>query len=208
MNRRRWLRLTGAMRRVWALTVWQCLVLLWCRRVRIEGRGNIPRRPVIVVANHASHADTVLLQYVLATCHDRPVLVAGAEDYWFRRRSVGLLARTLGVFAFPRKGAVGVARARRALELGASVVLFPQGSRSGGRFRAGVGRIATVSHAPVVPIHLEGPSNLLPKGRHWPRRARVVIRIGEPTFIGQDETPERFAERLERIVQHELEVAA
>lgn len=208
MRKRLWLRVTGAMRQVWALTAWRALVAVWCRRVRIEGRENVPQHPVIVVANHASHADTVLLQYVLATCHDRPVLVAGAEDYWFRRRSISVMARLLGVFSFPRKGEVGVGRANRALERGASVVLFPQGSRSGGPFRSGVARIAQRSDVPVLPVRLEGLSQLLPKGQHWPRRTEVTIRIGTPISIGLHEPAEAFAMRLERIVQDDLAVAA
>ena len=198
----------GIVRRVWALVVWRIAVLVWCRRLRIEGRTKVPGRPVLVVANHASHADTVLLQYALATCHDRPVVIAGAEDYWFRNRVIGLGARLLGVFAFPRKGDTGVRRARRALRRRSTIVLFPQGTRSGGRFRAGIGRIASRTNTEVVPVHLEGPSQLLPKGRLWPRRTDVVVRFGDPTTIGDDETPEAFAARLETIVLDELPSAA
>ncbi len=198
----------GFLRRVWALSAWRFAVMVWCRRLRIEGRCNVPSRAVVVVANHASHADTVLLQYALATCHDRPVLVAGAEDYWFRSAVVGIAARLLGVFSFPRAGDIGVRRTKRALARHATVVLFPQGSRSGGRFRAGVGRIARGADAEVIPVHLEGPSVLLPKGHAWPRRTDVIVRFGDPTTMRPDETPEDFASRLEDIVLRDLAGAA
>ena len=203
-----WIEFTGVLRRVWALVAWRLAVVVWCRRLRIEGASKVPRRPVVVVANHASHADTVLLQYALATCHDRPVLVAGAEDYWFRNRFVGLGARFLGVFSFPRKGDSGVRRAGRVLRHRSTIVLFPQGSRSGGRFRAGIGRLAGRTNAEVVPVYLDGPSRLLPKGHLWPRRTDVVVRFGEPTTLRHGETPETFASRLEDIVLHDLARAA
>jgi 1-acyl-sn-glycerol-3-phosphate acyltransferase len=163
---------------------------------------------VIVVANHSSHADTVLLQFALATCHEQPVLVAGAEDYWFRNPLLGALAQALGVIAFPRKGEVGVHRVARALNRRASVVLFPQGSRSGGRFRAGIGRIARRSDAEVLPVHVAGTQELLPKGRIWPQRTDIVVRFGEPITPKPSETPEAFAARLERIVLVDLGKAA
>lgn len=194
----------GVARRVWALVAWRVAVMVWCRRLRIEGRNKVPNHPVVVVANHASHADTVVLQYVLATCHDRPVLVAGAEDYWFRSALVGIAARLLGVFAFPRTGDIGVRRTRRALMRHSTVVLFPQGSRSGGHFRAGVGRIVDGIDAVVIPVHLEGPSDLLPKGQLWPHRTDVVVRFGDPATMRPDEAPEAFAERLEDIVLRDL----
>ena len=198
----------GALRRLWALVVWRLAVIVWCRRLRIEGRDRVPRRPVVVVANHASHADTVLLQYALATCHERPVLVAGAEDYWFRNAAIGLGARFLGVFSFPRKGDVGLLRTHRALERQSSVVLVPQGTRSGGHFRPGIGRLASEAQVEVLPVRLLGPDRLLPKGRFWPHRTDIVVRFGEPTSIRRDESPDDFAARLERIVLTDLADAA
>lgn len=198
----------GAMRRVWALIVWRAAIFMWCRRLRIEGRSRVPSRPVIVAANHSSHADTVLLQFALATCHEQPVLVAGAEDYWFRNPLLGAFAQALGVIAFPRKGEIGVHRVARALNRRASVVLFPQGSRSGGRFRAGIGRIARRSDAEVLPVHVAGTQELLPKGRIWPQRTDIVVRFGEPITPKPSETPEAFAARLERIVLVDLGKAA
>jgi long-chain acyl-CoA synthetase len=163
---------------------------------------------MVVVANHSSHADTVLLQYALATCHNRPVRVAGAEDYWFRNRFFGACSRVLGLIAFPRSGEVGVHRVRRALDRRVSVVLFPQGSRSGGRFRRGIGRIARGGDVEVLPVHVAGARELLPKGKIWPRRADVAVRFGEPIMLEPSETPEGFAARLERIVLVDLEMAA
>ena len=198
----------GILRRLWALVVWRLAVLMWCRRLRIEGIAGVLHRPMVIVANHASHADTVLLQYALATCHDQPVLVAGAEDYWFRNVVMGAGARFLGVFAFPRNGEAGVRRTGRALDRQASVVLFPQGSRSGGRFRSGIGRIAEQTGVDVLPVHLAGVNHLLPKGQRWPRRSDVVVRFGVPTTICSGETAEEFATRLERTVLIDLAGAA
>ena len=60
----------------------------------------------------------------------------------------------------------------------------------------------------VIPVHLEGPSEMLPKGHLWPRRTDVIVRFGDPTTMRPDETPEDFASRLEDIVLRGLASAA
>ena len=90
----------------------------------------------------------------------------------------------------------------------ASVVLFPQGSRSGGGFRAGVGRIAAGGATEVVPIHIAGADRILPRGAVWPCRSDVVITIGEPTSMHSAESPAEFALRLEHMVLDELSRAS
>lgn len=197
----------GAVRRAWALLVWRAAISIWCRSLVIEGRESIPNRPLLVVANHSSHADTVLLQFALATCHGVPVMVAGAEDYWFRNPFLAFTARALGVFAFPRRGELGPRRACRAIRRRASVLIFPQGSRSGDRFRAGFGRIAHAVGAEVLPVHISGTGELLPKGRFWPRSADILVRFGDTTKFGANETPEGFVGRIERIVMVDLDGA-
>ncbi len=201
-------RLGGALRRLFAICVWGLLVVVWCRRLRIRGLENVPDRPVLVVANHSSHADTVLLQFALAIGHRHPVLVAGAADYWFATGLRALVASAVGVFAFPRQGERGVHRARKALRRRATVIVFPQGSRAGGHFRAGVGRIAAEGGIEVVPVHIEGADRILPRGSGWPRRGDVVVTIGRPTSIGRGDTPTEFANRLEHIVLNELASAS
>jgi 1-acyl-sn-glycerol-3-phosphate acyltransferase len=197
-----------SLRRLWYLTVWRMAIAMWCRRFAIEDRRRIPDGPVLIVANHASHADTVVLQFALASGHRHPLRVAGAEDYWFRNRMLGYFARVLGIFAFPRRGETGVQRTREVLGQRMSVLIFPQGTRGGGRFRAGIGRIASSSGAPVVPVHVSGTDTVLPRGSRWPRRGDVVVRVGAPVAIGAFETPEEFAARLEHIVQADLARAA
>ncbi|MGI9584952.1 MAG: lysophospholipid acyltransferase family protein [Acidimicrobiia bacterium] len=198
------LKLLVGVRRLWVSVVWGSLILLCCRSLRIRGLRNLPETPVIIAANHASHADTVLLQFVLATRHRRPVLVAGAEDYWFRSALMKLGAVGLGVFAFPRNGKVGVFRARKAIRKEASVVLFPQGSRAGGRFRQGVGHIAEDGSTDVVPVYIDGSSRILARGQRWPRRAHVAIVFGAPMRREASESAGAFADRLGEVVLSEL----
>jgi 1-acyl-sn-glycerol-3-phosphate acyltransferase len=183
-------------RRTWWWLGWGTFTKIWCRRLCYEGLERIPEGPVVLAANHASHADTVVLQLVLNRAGKSRVLFAAAADYWFRNRILGLVARFIGAFSFPRSGSVGIGRACKALRRGWSIVIYPQGSRSGGSYRPGVGLIAARSGAVVVPVSITGTDRLLPKGRLWPRRSRVKVRFGRPITMRNEEDPRSFATRL------------
>jgi 1-acyl-sn-glycerol-3-phosphate acyltransferase len=164
----------------------------------------VPDRAVVIAANHSSHADTILLQFALSLRHRHPVLVAGGEDYWFSDPIHAAGATSIGVFPFPRHGDVGIRRARKALRMRATVVIFPQGTRAGGRFRSGVGRIAAGGLTEVVPVRIIGTDKLLPRGRLWPRRSGVEVVFGEPMRRRQSESAQEFADRLGHTVMHDL----
>jgi 1-acyl-sn-glycerol-3-phosphate acyltransferase len=62
--------------------------------------------------------------------------------------------------------------------------IYPEGTRSrDGRLyrgRTGVGHLALISGAPVVPVGLIGTEHIQPVGTNVPRLADVTVRFGEP----------------------------
>lgn len=144
-------------------------------RPQVRGFDDLPSGPVVVVANHASHVDTV----ALIAAWPRPLLVAAAEDHFFRPgmlgRVVGMfLAMTIGAFPFPRRGRAGLDRVQAGLRRGHDVLLFPQGTRGGGDVQPGIAVLADEG-ANVVAVRLEGPSEILPKGAARLCRAAVSV---------------------------------
>ncbi|MFM5951148.1 MAG: lysophospholipid acyltransferase family protein, partial [Micrococcales bacterium] len=91
----------------------------------------LPAGPLVVVANHSSHADSAAL--VAAIGRVRPVLVVSAKDYWNQEATAEWLsAGAIGTFPISRDGD-GLAELMRAKELvlsGVVLVLFPEGTRS------------------------------------------------------------------------------
>jgi len=146
--------------------------------------GDLPSGPCVLVANHASHADTVALVAALPA-RRRPVVVAAA-DYWFDRPVRRFACRAL-VSAIPVRrtggGRADLARAADLLAAGHDVIVYPEGTRSRdgsiGRFRSGAVHLADAAGAPLVPVGIQGTRDLLPvNGRV--RRAPVSIHIGHP----------------------------
>jgi len=147
--------------------------------------GELPAGPCVIVANHSSHADTAAL---LATIPGRRApVVAAAADYWFGARRRRVVCRWLaGAFPVRRDGggSTDLAEAAGVLADGRDVIVFPEGTRSRdgrlGDFHTGAARLAASARVPLVPVGIHGTRDLLPvHGR--PGRARVTVRIGEPT---------------------------
>jgi 1-acyl-sn-glycerol-3-phosphate acyltransferase len=169
------------------------MVRLLLTRSCVVGRDHVPRGGgMLVVSNHASNADPVILMAVIP----RPVAFMAKEEL-FRPRLVRTILR-LWRGAFPvRRGQVDISALREALGLirdGFPVVLFPEGTRtSGGLGRAhpGVAYLATRARCPVLPVAIVG-SEAMQSVWNLRRRPRFAVRIGEP-FVVPDHTAEPSA---------------
>ena len=147
--------------------------------------GELPAGPCVLVANHASHADTAALVAALPA-RRRPV-VAAAADYWYdrplRRFACLALVSTIPV----RRTGGGRADLTRAAELlaaGRDVIVYPEGSRSRdgsiAPFHSGAAHLADTAGVPLVPVGIQGTRGLLPvHGRL--HRTPVSVHIGQPT---------------------------
>lgn len=159
------------------------IVHAFCRPLRVSGRERIPEGPVVFVANHASHADTAALLRALPRRRRARTAPAAAEDYFFTGRVRGaVVSLVMGAFPFPRRGADGLERAAALLARGESVLLFPEGTREGGRFRPGAALLAR-DGATIVPVGIAGTADVLPKGRVLPRCAPVALAFGTPVRV-------------------------
>lgn len=157
-------------------------------RLRIEGRENLPRRvPFVMIANHESHLDALVLVSALslqARIETHPV---AAGDVFFKNSATSLLA-SLFLNALPlyRKGVTSHALEdlrERVTSGHGGLVLFPEGTRSRdgtmNPFKAGLGMIVAGTSVPVVPCYLEGPFEACPANTKLPRPVRITVRVGE-----------------------------
>src|SRR5438128_510922 len=177
---------------------------------KVEGREWVSEleRPVIFAANHSSHADTSLILHALSDrARDRTV-VAAAADYWFKRPLLGkIVSLFLNTFPFSRTGGAQAQlnASSRLLKSGWNLVLFPEGSRSpDGRiqeFKPGVGHLANETGTPVVPMHIRGAHQIMPRGQKLPLPGRVHVRIGKPMAPQPKEGSRDFTARVEKAVR-------
>ena len=166
-----------------------------------------PPGPVLVVTNHCSYLDPLVVASVLPCI----AIAKGETGEW---PLVGPGLRALGVLFVRRgdrhSGAVVLRRALRALRAGASVLNFPEGTTTDGRqvgpFHRGVFGLAALAPVPIVPawIAYEDPRVAWFGGAafapHYARLAQtrhVVarIRFGEPLTALPSDDPTDLAAR-------------
>jgi 1-acyl-sn-glycerol-3-phosphate acyltransferase len=158
-------------------------------RLEIHGRENLPKRsPFVLVANHASHLDAIILGGILPLRFVGAVFPIAAGDTFFTKRSSSIFA-TACMNALPiwRKncGAHSLQDLRERLLNGASVyILFPEGTRTRtgemGNFKPGLGRLVAQTNIPVVPCYLRGTFDALPPSGSIPRWKKIRVSIGQP----------------------------
>jgi 1-acyl-sn-glycerol-3-phosphate acyltransferase len=127
-------------------------------RLKVSGRHHVPSSgPVLLVSNHTAGLDPALIQAAIA----RPVRWMMAREYMLG--GLGWLWRVLQPIPVQRQGrdSTAVRAAVRALQAGEVVASFPEGGISRDRtqlrsFHRGVGAIAALSDAPIVPVFIEG----------------------------------------------------
>jgi 1-acyl-sn-glycerol-3-phosphate acyltransferase len=163
------------------------------------------RRPVVIVANHASHLDAPAILAALPHHMRHRTAIAAADDYFYRQRVLGFaVSLGIGAFPFPRKGIVGLERAAELLDAGWNILIFPEGTRSPDGslhpFRHGVGRLLAESHAPALPVGIVGAHTLWPRSSKLPRRGPLQVTLGQPWQPPTTDSPAAICAELQRRV--------
>lgn len=131
----------------------------------VTGLEHVPRQgPLIVASTHRSYLDPVILGAFLPR-----VLYCMAKRELFESRILRPLIRFFGAFPVDRSAARGSTfrTALRLLRMGGTVMIFPEGGiveGMGEELKGGVGSLAAMSAAPVLPVYLEGANTLF----SWP----------------------------------------
>ncbi len=159
--------------------------------------ASLPQGPLIVVANHTSFADGILLALVGRRLGRSLRLMATGGV--FRSGLVGPLARRLGFIPVLRgtgSAASSLDAAAVALEAGEAVGLFPEGRITRDphhwpeRSKTGAVRLALRTGAPVVPVALVGAQQVVGQSgiarrllRNTVLRPRVAVAVGSPIDV-------------------------
>ncbi|WP_224243048.1 lysophospholipid acyltransferase family protein [Hyalangium gracile] len=179
------------------------LVCRWCHylylrawpgwRVRVEGRELLPKGPAVFVANHQSAMDIVA---AMGLFHPFKFV---SKSSLFKVPMVGWLMSMMRYVAVERGHVHAMERmleeCRGWLRRGVAVLIFPEGTYAPVRhplpFKRGAFRLAIEEQVPVVPVVLEGTTDILegdgPRMGAWATvRVRVLPPL-PPESLGTDE---------------------
>jgi 1-acyl-sn-glycerol-3-phosphate acyltransferase len=152
-------------------------------RLAITAEAPVPWRRAIIVANHSSYLDSLVI------CAAVPgELAFVAKEELARQWIAGPFLRRLGTLfvrrSDPRAGIEDTATTVDAARAGCRIVSFPEGTftRVPGllAFRMGAFVAAAEAQVPVVPIVISGTRSILRGGQWFPRQGTIHVHIGPP----------------------------
>ena len=149
-------------------------------RLRLQHAERLPLEPCVVVANHASYLDGVVMKAALPA---RFAFVIKREMN--NVPLAGLLLRRIGAeFVDRGKGYRSARDARRVLRTsssGASLAFFPEGTFETQpgllRFHSGAFVAAARNGYPVVPVVIRGTRQAMPSHRWWPHPGVIEVEV-------------------------------
>ena len=185
----------------WALggVAARVLLRLTGTRLTVRGLNRLPSGPCVLVSNHASYLDGVILVAALP----RPFAFVAKRELQ-QQFVAGHYLRHLGTEFVERsdlqRSVADAGRLAQVPQQGRSLAVFPEGTfvaRPGLLpFHLGAFLAAARAGVPVVPVAIAGSRELLPDGRWWPRRAALQVDVCAPIppAAGADlQTPDLFA---------------
>jgi 1-acyl-sn-glycerol-3-phosphate acyltransferase len=182
---------------------WWCLIafiaMTFGFSLRTQGGRCIPRRgPVLIIANHQSFLDPILLSLA---CPRRLLFLARKTLFhppWF-----AWFLRSLGGVPMDQDGMAkeGLKAILNHLQAGEAVVVFPEGMRTAdgqlSPFKPGVQLLLKRVQVALVPVGIAGAFEALPYWRKIPKLSPLIIPAGKSTiavWVSQPLDACRFAD--------------
>jgi 1-acyl-sn-glycerol-3-phosphate acyltransferase len=153
-------------------------------RLKVTGQQNIPQDgPFIIVANHSSLLDPVILGVSI-----KPKIIFVAAAYLFKIRWIGYLLRKANSIPVQRENDIkAIKQTLKILQQGGILGIFPEGGidrhKNNLPVKAGAAYLATKIGVPIVPIKIKGVDKVLPRGAKFIRSLnKIEVEIKKPIF--------------------------
>ncbi len=155
-------------------------------RMSVRGRENLPSKPpFVLIANHASHLDALILAACLSRRVGGCVHPIAAGDVFFETPLVSAFA-AMAINALPmwrkKVGRHALDDLKARLHAGeCAYILFPEGARtrdgSALKWKAGIGMMVAGTQIPVIPCRIDGAFDALRPESTLPRPVKIRVEV-------------------------------
>lgn len=178
--------------------------------ISVKGKQNLTDiRPAVFCFNHQSAADFFILMKILRND------ITGVAKKELERSPIGPIFKYLGAIYVDRsnkeKAIEAMQPAVDALKNGISVVIAPEGTRSGspelGKFKKGAFHLALQAGVPIIPIVIKNAYKAMPKGTSVLRPTHIEVVALDPvdTSLWKVKTIDHHIEEVRNLYLKELE---
>lgn len=204
------------LKRIFYLFVLKPLIY-FCLGLNIRNAANLPKDgPCIIVSNHNSHLDTIVLMTLFPTRKMLNISPIAAADYFMTNKIIAWIStKIFNIIPLSRKVSKSAQEEfyqelDKRLKNNSIVILYPEGSRGEpdkmAKFKTGIAHIAKLHpEVPIIPIYMEGLGMALPRGEAIFVPAICTVIVEKPIYFENDK--EEFMKKLKNIfddMQQEL----
>ena len=169
-------------------------IVYFCLGLNVRNAQNLPKSgPCIIISNHNSHLDTVVLMTLFSTRNMLKISPVAAADYFLRNKLLAWFSlNILNIIPINRKVQKTAQKSfydelNTRLENNSIIIFYPEGSRGEpdkmANFKSGIAHIAKMHpDIPIVPVYMEGLGMALPKGEAIFVPAICTVVVEEPIF--------------------------
>jgi len=144
--------------------------------INARGMKNLTKTgPAIIVANHNSHIDTLILMSLFPISTILKIHPVAAEDYFCNTKFKSFIFKSL-IGIIPIKRTISRHSKKEeifkdintALKNNEIIIIYPEGTRGEDNtlkeFKTGISHIAQMNpDVPIIPVYINGPDKILPK---------------------------------------------
>jgi long-chain acyl-CoA synthetase len=167
--------------------------LAWAQRLfyervldtRVVGASHVPQHTsFIVAANHCSHLDMGAIKVALGESGKNLTSLAAADYFFSNRYRRAYFKHFTNLVPMERSGSIrkSMDTANEVLRRGRSMVVFPEGTRSVtgdmADFLPSLGYLALRAEVGILPAHIAGSHEALPKGAAVPQARDLTVSFG------------------------------
>lgn len=184
-------------------------LVYFCLGLNIKNAENLPKDgPCIIVSNHNSHLDTIVLMTLFSTKKMLKISPVAAADYFLKNKLLAWISlNVFNIIPISRKVSKTLQEnfykeLDNRLSDKSIVILYPEGSRGEpdklSEFKTGIAHIAKLhSDVPIIPVYMEGLGMALPRGEAILVPAICSVVVGKPIYYQNDK--DEFMQNLKNV---------
>ncbi|MBR4156047.1 MAG: AMP-binding protein [Bacteroidales bacterium] len=181
-----------------------------CYRFRVRGNKKLPKTPCIIVANHRSAIDGMLITYNFSHKINKDIFFFAKEKHW-RSKIARFFARKNNIILMDINKNVrqSLQEMCAVLKKGKHIIIFPEGTRSKDntmrKFKETFAILSKELNVPVVPVAIAGSESacygksIVP--RFW---KKIDVDILDPVMPTEEQSVESFRDKVASLIEKRL----